>query len=76
MEPAQTKVVFFSKVIATFEKLQPIWLGGVGDNAKFEDKPLGWFVHLQGSFEALHVGMEEPTLKPGDKVKITLEKVT
>lgn len=39
-------------------------------------KSLGWWIHFEGSGEAFYISDEEPDLKAGDKVKITLEKVT
>lgn len=37
-------------------------------------EPLGWFIHLEGSWESICLGMEEPDFIPGDPVKITLER--
>ena len=39
-------------------------------------KSLGWWVRFEGSGEAFYISDTEPDLKAGDKVKITLEKVT
>lgn len=81
MEPAKATViprirwVINATVTNVEEHFVPVYLGGVGDNAKFEDRSRGWFVYLQGSHEALHVGMEKPNLEKGDKVRITLEKI-
>ncbi len=33
----------------------------------------GWFVHLSGSYEAIHVGDEKPAFEVGQPVTITLE---
>jgi hypothetical protein len=35
----------------------------------------GWFVRFEGSQERMHIGNEEPLLKKGDAVKVTIEKV-
>lgn len=35
-----------------------------------------WFVHFQGSWESLAIGLEEPDMKAGDLVRITFEKVS
>lgn len=35
-----------------------------------------YYVHLQGSHESVALGTEPLSFRPGDRVKITLEKVT
>lgn len=38
-----------------------------------ETENLGWYVHFEGSYESLCVGMEEPlNLKPGTEVDIMI----
>lgn len=34
-----------------------------------------WFVHFEGSWESLAVGLEEPDMKAGDSVHITFERI-
>lgn len=36
-------------------------------------EPIGWFVLLAGSHEALYLGQDEPSLKRGDTVAVTIE---
>ena len=45
----------------------------VGEKAELEEEDLGWFVCFEGSWERLHVGEEQPTLRVGQKVEITIE---
>lgn len=45
----------------------------VGNEVTQYKEDLGWFVHFDGSWEKLHLGFEEPLLKKGQKVCITLE---
>ncbi len=40
------------------------------------DKSLGWWIKLEGSQEVFYISTDQPALKNGDRVKITLEKVT
>lgn len=78
MESAQaalTRYVINSKITSVEEEFQPCWLSGFGSGAIFENRSMGWFVYLEGSYEALHVGKEKPELQKGDRIKITLEKV-
>ena len=51
------------------------YIGGVGKDATFQTKSHGWFLYLEGSYEAIHMGAEKPEFNPGDRVKITFEKV-
>lgn len=62
--------------VATLEeRKERVYISGIGDNAVFEEKSLGWFVWLKGSYESLHLGMENPGWKVGDQVKITIERM-
>lgn len=40
--------------------------------AQFEEKSLGWFIHLDGSWESLGVGAEKPDLNVGQQMKVLL----
>jgi hypothetical protein len=76
MESAQAQVryVTYTKVTEVTFRQRQSYKDGVGAAATFEEIPLGWFVYMEGSYEALHVGMDKPDLEPGDKIKITVEK--
>ena len=39
---------------------------------EFEYEDLGWFIHLEGSWESLYVGHEEPQVKPGETMVVTM----
>lgn len=43
---------------------------------KIRGPSLGWFVHLEGSFESLNFGTKRPDIRPGDYMRISLEKDT
>lgn len=34
-----------------------------------------YYLHLEGSWESIFIGNDEPDLKVGDKVNVTIEKV-
>lgn len=70
-----TRYVIYSKVVNIEEHFVPLYISGFGEDAKFDERSEGWFAYLQGSHEALHLGMDKPTLAKGDKVRITVEKV-
>lgn len=62
-------------VTAIEERKERRYLSGFGEDTKFTEVSLGWFLFLAGSYEAIHVGMGKPDLRVGDKMKITIEKV-
>lgn len=69
------RIIIPTTITAIEEHKQQDYVSGVGDSATFKERSLGWFLFLQGSHEAIHVGMEKPDLRVGDKMKITIEKV-
>lgn len=68
------RIVYFTKVTKVFRH-NPVTSGAkVGDEVKFVTEDRGWFVLMEGSQEAIHVGMEEPNnIRIGQQVKATLE---
>lgn len=79
MESAETKVSPARYVIASVvqrveERIIKEYTKGFGKDTVFTPKSLGWYVLLAGSYEAIYVGDEVPTLNAGDKVRVTIEK--
>lgn len=74
-EGSITRYIINTKIRAVEEEFAPHFISGFGADAKFENRSLGWFIFMDGSYEALHVGKEKPELQKGDRIKITLEKV-
>lgn len=72
--PDSIRYVFHTEVTQIEERFKPVWKGGVGVAAAFDQVSLGWFAYLKGSYEMLHVGDTKPELKVGDKIKVTIEK--
>lgn len=70
-----TKYTINTSVVDVIKKSKKCWVSGLGKDAVFEEFPLGWFLHLKGSNEAVFLGDEEPGFKQGDKVRITIERV-
>lgn len=83
MEPAKVPVkimnaeryVINTRVVRVFCHTERVYVSGSGPETVFTKKEIGWFMALEGSYEALYMGKIEPTWKPGDTVKITLEKI-
>lgn len=72
--PLRMRYVINTKVVNIEEEFVPTYLSGFGDTALFENRSKGWFVYLEGSYEAIHVGAEKPELTKGDRVRITIER--
>lgn len=45
------------------------------NNTITERENMGWYVQFEGSWESLSLGMEKPAWTPGDKIKITMERI-
>lgn len=81
MESPQAKMkpiyiyVLTTQVSRVFEHREKKHISGSGDNAMFETVSKGWYMAMEDSYEALYLGEEKPNWNPGDKVKITLERL-
>ena len=79
MESAKEQVkinyVFNARIMNLAERFKPVYQGGTGKEAYFKDVSIGWYMHLQGSFEAIYIGLEKPNLQAGQLIKITMEPV-
>ncbi len=75
MESAQKaiRMIFNTSVRGLTEEVQRVYLKGVGESATFEDRSKGWFIHLTGSNEAIHVGYDKPNITVGAAVKVIIE---
>lgn len=71
----RTRYVINTKVVKVEEKFDTIHVSGFGANVVQRQESKGWFVYLQGSYEALHLGYEKPAFAHGDAVRITFEKM-
>jgi len=67
--------VVLATVKAVHEGTEVIGVGYSGGKVSFARKSSGWFVNFEHSHEALYLGEEKPELNPGDKVKITFERL-
>lgn len=65
-------ITFVARVIAIEEKFKQRWLGGIGHVAEFAHDSMGWYVSLEGSYEALFVGTTKPNIKLGDHAEIRI----
>lgn len=72
---AQVRYAIFTTVVKTEERFRDIHVSGVGGDVVKRRESIGWYVHLQGSYEALHLGFEKPAFAHGDKIKITFERI-
>ena len=56
------------------ERIVRSWLEA--DQVRYVREDMGWFITLEGSWEALYVGHEEPTLNPGQRVVVIIEEAS
>jgi hypothetical protein len=75
LAPLPTRYIVQSKVLKVVELTIKTYVSGVGPEARFKEKSLGWYLYLEGSYEAIHMGSSKPEFEAGDRVKITFEKV-
>lgn len=81
MEPTEatlkTNYIIYSQVahIGKYDATVGGYMDEVTRQAMVIKEDRGWFVRFEGSQERMYFGEEEPTLKKGDKVKITIEKI-
>lgn len=80
MEPVKASVKFVIEThVVAVDEIQRVLSTSYKDkdgNFSKEEETLGWFVWLNGSQERLFLGKERPELYPGDKVKVTIERVS
>lgn len=74
MEPTPRPViyVFRAPIVNIEHRFQRLHVSGGGDTAVFKTVSQGWYIHLEGSWEALGVGDEEPPYKVGDVLTIKI----
>jgi hypothetical protein len=65
---------FTTKVKSVTERTRDHFKGLDKDATIERTESLGWFLHLDGSWESLFLGFEEPGLKAGDDVEIVIRK--
>jgi len=68
-------VINDARAIRVEKRTRSIYVSGIGKDAEFFNQDLGWWLLITGSHEAIYLGEEQPDIKEGDKIKITLEKV-
>ena len=69
------RIAFYSKVVSIEKHIKDVYVEGLGDQAKFRQENKGYFMLLEGSYEAIHIGFDAPTFKVNDRVKIIIEGV-
>jgi len=70
-----TKIAFYSRVVSIEQRFKRVYIGGFGETAKFREEDQGYFMLLEGSYEALHIGFQLPAFSVGDRIKVTMERM-
>lgn len=75
MEPVRYSLVIqHIRVVDVYERIKSVYVTGVGKDAIFDCKSLGWWVRLLGSREAIYAGDSKPSLEAGDLVTVRITK--
>lgn len=69
------RIVVYTTINKLERKTERIYVRGFGDTAEFTNRDMGWFMHLTGSKEWIHIGFDDPGFKPGQKLKVTFEVI-
>jgi hypothetical protein len=69
------RYILNTSIIDVKEQFKQSHIRGSGKDAEFEQVSLGWFILIDGVCTWLFLSHEEPEFKPGDEVRITIEKV-
>ena len=70
----KTRIKFYSTVEDVAERFRSEYVSGKYPDAIFRSVSMGWFLHLEGSYEALGLGPDKPDFQVGDKVEIIIQK--
>lgn len=76
VEPAPddpTPIMMFESVVKkVYHRVERQCITGIGQEAKFHDVDMGWYIGFQGSYESLYCGPECPDVAIGTKVRIVI----
>ena len=70
-------IKFFSKIkkLERVKRIKAAWREGDEIKTEYEDR--GWYMLLEGSWESLFIGFEEPEgIAVGDEVEVLIQKKT
>ena len=70
------RIVSIVTVRTVEERVAKRWLRGAGNAAEFAEDSQGWYATFAEWPGSAYLGNENPGLGVGDKIKITLEKVS
>ena len=75
MEQTEEMIYIIKTRVCNVEhRSQRLHVGGFGQDAVFRTEAIGWFVHFEGSWEAIFLGKEKPSLVSGDHIEIKIQK--
>lgn len=67
---------FFVTVKSVEQRFEKVHVSGIGPDAVFIDKPIGWFLVMSSWPAAINFGQIKPECKAGDKLILSFRKVT
>lgn len=72
---SRERIVWYGTVKTVEHRLVRRWLRGAGEHAEFDEQSVGWYVTFFESPVAAFAGPDEPEIKTGDRVKMSMEVV-
>ena len=72
---SKERIVWYGTVKTVEHRLARRWVGGSGDKTTFAEDSIGWYVLFFESPTAAYAGLEQPQIRIGDRVKISMEVV-
>lgn len=72
---AKERIVWYGTVRAVEHRIARRWVRGTNKDAEFEEDSVGWYVTFHESPVAAFAGPEQPDIKIGDRVKLSMEVV-
>lgn len=65
---------FEGRVKAVEERFEKRWLSGSGNDAKFEEASIGWWVIFEGWPASMRFGATKPDFEVGDIIDLTAQR--
>lgn len=69
------RIVWYGTVRTVEHRFARRWVSGSGEHTKFAEDSVGWYVMFFESPIAAYAGLDEPSIRPGDRVKVSMEVV-
>ena len=69
------KYIVETTIVSIERRERKVWAHGKGEFTVFRNVDLGFFMLLEGSHESIHIGFDQPVFRPGDRIRISFERI-